>query len=492
MKTLLILTFLAATAIAQPPVRFIQGTGLPSSSDCNSAGARGALYVRYDNPATNPSQVYVCSQTGSSSEAWQYISHKTGSSAPAKCDVGEVFFNSGASVGQNWYGCTSADTWSLMGGGGSGNPGGYTTTTFSATPTFTAASNTATSFLITLTGNVTSSTLAGASTGQIITFKICQDGSGLHTFVPPTNVLNMGTIEGTASACSNQTFVYDGTNAQALGVMFVTGVSGGAITLPGSSSGSTKIQPTAAASGVLTLPAATDTLTGKATTDTLTNKTFDTAGTGNSFKVAGTSITAVSGTGGTVCLSSGSACGGGGGGSASANHGQWFAGPFPADYGGALPFTANQVKVWEVNVPVGFVITKAYVSITTAAIGSNLYVGLYDGTCSTLLSSGSVSSTSSAPVGHEITMSSYTAAGGQYYLALANDSSTPQISSDTSIGSPFVSIDDATDTPTQPTTVKFGTAANAVSGAALPASCGALTKVRIDTLGGIPLVRFTN
>lgn len=53
---------------------------------------------------------------------------------------------------------------------------------------------------------------------------------------------------------------------------------------------------------------------GAATTNTLTNKAYDTAGTGNTFKVNGTTINAVSGTGSTVCLLTGSGCGGGGGG----------------------------------------------------------------------------------------------------------------------------------------------------------------------------------
>src|SRR5712671_3724479 len=78
--------------------------------------------------------------------------------------------------------------------------GSLTTATFSATPTFDAS--TAASFKLTLTGNVTSSTLSNAVAGEPISFEICQDGTGGRTFVAPTNVLNMGTIVSTAGACN--------------------------------------------------------------------------------------------------------------------------------------------------------------------------------------------------------------------------------------------------------------------------------------------------
>jgi hypothetical protein len=101
--------------------------------------------------------------------------------------------------------------------------GSLTTVAFSATPTFDAS--TAASFKLTLTGNVTSSTLSNAVAGEPISFEICQDATGGRTFVPPVNVLNMGTIVSTASACSTQEFWFDGSNAVSAGPMQSSGGS---------------------------------------------------------------------------------------------------------------------------------------------------------------------------------------------------------------------------------------------------------------------------
>ena len=92
---------------------------------------------------------------------------------------------------------------------------GVNSLAFSATPTFDAElGNTQ---KITLTGNVTSSSLSNATAGEKLDFEICQDGAGSHTFVWPTNVKGGMTIGSTASKCSAQSFIFDGTNAYALG-----------------------------------------------------------------------------------------------------------------------------------------------------------------------------------------------------------------------------------------------------------------------------------
>lgn len=106
---------------------------------------------------------------------------------------------------------------------GTGQAGQYTTTTFSATPAFTASSNTNNSWAITLTGNVTGSTLASSAAGQYLAFKICQDSTGSRTFAWPTGFSAATSIFPTASTCTEQAFFWDGSAAQPLGPAQVTG-----------------------------------------------------------------------------------------------------------------------------------------------------------------------------------------------------------------------------------------------------------------------------
>lgn len=76
-----------------------------------------------------------------------------GSAIPATCNVGETYFKTDATAGVNLYGCTSANTWTLLGDGGGGggstswdaitNPAGSLSLSMAArTTTFTWGSTT--------------------------------------------------------------------------------------------------------------------------------------------------------------------------------------------------------------------------------------------------------------------------------------------------------------------------------------------------------------
>ena len=91
----------------------------------------------------------------------------------------------------------------------------FNAVSFSATPAFAFGSGEMT-FEITLTGNVTGSTVSGATAGQGATFIICQDSTGSRTFTWPSGFKGTMTIGTTASKCNVQRFVYDGTSYYAM------------------------------------------------------------------------------------------------------------------------------------------------------------------------------------------------------------------------------------------------------------------------------------
>ena len=79
------------------------------------------------------------------------------------------------------------------------------TVTFSATPIFSTAKRAS---LITLSGNVTSFTLAAGSDGQEKTLTFCQNATGGFAVGAPTNVRGFFAVGTTANKCSSQHFTY--------------------------------------------------------------------------------------------------------------------------------------------------------------------------------------------------------------------------------------------------------------------------------------------
>jgi hypothetical protein len=91
---------------------------------------------------------------------------------------------------------------------------------FSATPVFDALASS--SFILSLTGNVTSSTMLNLKPGQLVAFIIKQDLTGGRTLVWPINMLGVMDIGTGPGETSVQLFISDGVSLYACtpGVIF--------------------------------------------------------------------------------------------------------------------------------------------------------------------------------------------------------------------------------------------------------------------------------
>ena len=96
------------------------GTADASSGDCDASAEKGSLYVQTGDPASVSFRVSVCRQKGASTYGWDPIGVGVGPTLPATCGTGELWFDSDATAGSNLFGCTAANTWTALGGGGSG------------------------------------------------------------------------------------------------------------------------------------------------------------------------------------------------------------------------------------------------------------------------------------------------------------------------------------------------------------------------------------
>jgi len=108
-----------------------------------------------------------------------------GASKPATCTVGEQYFATDATAGQNLFGCTVANTWTLEGGGGGG--GGSITSIFGRTGTVTAQA-----------GDYNFAQIAGtlpdsALPGDVVTTGIIANATLIGDFASLTTAGNMTT-----------------------------------------------------------------------------------------------------------------------------------------------------------------------------------------------------------------------------------------------------------------------------------------------------------
>lgn len=99
---------------------FYSGVAAPSAGTCSASGHVGRLHMQTGDPAGTTIQLFVCGNDGAATYKWHPADHRIGTTLPAVCSVGQMFFKSDAVAGQNLYGCTSADTWAVLSGGGGG------------------------------------------------------------------------------------------------------------------------------------------------------------------------------------------------------------------------------------------------------------------------------------------------------------------------------------------------------------------------------------
>lgn len=78
--------------------------------------------ITVTNPSTTPGLSLATTFDISGKTSTKPV--KTGTTAPATCSVGELFYDTDATAGQNLFGCTATNTWTLQSGGGAGTPGG--------------------------------------------------------------------------------------------------------------------------------------------------------------------------------------------------------------------------------------------------------------------------------------------------------------------------------------------------------------------------------
>lgn len=200
--------------------------GKPNSLGCLFTYASGtttpiASYTDSSGVTTNPNPVIL--SAGGTANVW--------------ISVGTAYsFKIRTYGGIN---CAIGSTIATINGIGGGASILTTAVPFSSTPSFIDQSQNQL-FTITLTGSASAEPLAavGIIPPGYITFQITQDSVGGHTFGWPSNVIGGAPVGLNANQVTTQEFVWNGTNATALGAAVIgsgPNLSAGSISLNGSS-----------------------------------------------------------------------------------------------------------------------------------------------------------------------------------------------------------------------------------------------------------------
>ena len=94
-------------------LRIAMGSAEPPADGCDTASETGSIYMVTGNTAKS-SLLYVCQATVDG-YGWRMTTYAYDTAPPSTCSVGQVFFDTDATPGQNWLGCTAANTWTILG-----------------------------------------------------------------------------------------------------------------------------------------------------------------------------------------------------------------------------------------------------------------------------------------------------------------------------------------------------------------------------------------
>lgn len=161
----------------------------------NSAGAScmPAASIPATTVQTNQSNAYTTGTQDFTSASHLVAKNGPAASKPAACAVGEVYFATDATPGQNWYFCTAVNTWSQqVAGGGSGAATSLVDGAANNALTVTQGSGTIVNYLTVANApTATSPQLQSSGSDTNVNLTLAPKGTGA-VIIPNTNMVTSG------------------------------------------------------------------------------------------------------------------------------------------------------------------------------------------------------------------------------------------------------------------------------------------------------------